>query len=334
MKVIKPKAEYLEKGVNYAQFIEKVGRVCYKSEDLITDESSIGFIKNLTKRKHFAMLEHYNAILQLTSEAYEELVTDEFYCISRKYLNCTNNGYCCVVSGSLRAWVEFLMNCIARTVDYKDNAPILINQILYTLSNRFYVLFNDVFSEYLEIPFIRNKCVGGMDSCKLISDEDVKVLYKDSPVLIMEHITHTIKFTCDRGVSHELVRHRPCAFAQENTRYCNYSKDKFGEEITVIDPYFWETQSTKFIQWRESCISAEKHYFELLKLGATPQEARSVLPNSLKTEIVVTATEREWMHILDLRLFGSTGKPHPQMQEVMKLAYPQLVTKSDNRLEG
>lgn len=131
---------------------------------------------------------------------------------------------------------------------------------------------------------------------------------------VIEHASMTVRFIFDRGVSHELVRHRLCAFSQESTRYCNYSKDKFGNEITVIEPCFWEESSILYQFWKDACETAEANYFSLLKAGAKPQEARSVLPNSLKTEIVTTANLREWRHILTLR----TGAPaHPQIRQVM-----------------
>jgi len=161
---------------------------------------------------------------------------------------------------------------------------------------------------------------------------------------MLEHAIMTVKFINDRGVSHEMVRHRPCSFAQESTRYCNYSDDRFGHEITVIRPCFFDEISDEraaeiirlyeenlksgiyetftprerqYIDWYYACLCADESYFEMLEDGATPQEARSVLPNSLKTEIVITANMREWRHILNLRAAGTTGKPHPQMLEVM-----------------
>ena len=130
---------------------------------------------------------------------------------------------------------------------------------------------------------------------------------------VLEHCSFTVKFTVDRGVSHELVRHRIASFCQESTRYCNYSKDKFGTEITVIAPSFLEPDTDGYRIWRESCESAEEAYFSLLGWGCSPQEARSVLPNSLKTEVVMTANIREWRHFLKLRCSPAA---HPQMREV------------------
>lgn len=133
---------------------------------------------------------------------------------------------------------------------------------------------------------------------------------------MIEHFSITVKFICDRGVSHELVRHRVASFAQESTRYCNYSKDKFGNEISVIKPVYFNEDSENYALWKAFCEISEKSYFEMLNNGAAPQEARSILPTSLKTEIVMTANLREWRHFFKLRAVGTTGKPHPQMLEI------------------
>jgi len=130
---------------------------------------------------------------------------------------------------------------------------------------------------------------------------------------MIEHNSLSVRFTCDRGVSHELVRHRLASFGQESTRYCNYSGDKFGNEITVIEPSFWGKGTFGYDRWKEACLNSEKSYFELLDYGATPKEARTVLPNSLKTEIVVTMNLREWRHFFKLR---TENVAHPQMREV------------------
>ena len=130
---------------------------------------------------------------------------------------------------------------------------------------------------------------------------------------VIEHQSITVRVICDRGVSHEIVRHRLASYTQESTRYCNYSIGKFGSEITVIKPCFWEENDEKYLLWKEAMIHAEKTYNKLIKLGADPQEARSVLPNSLKTEIVMTMNLREWRHFFKLR---TSEAAHPQMREI------------------
>lgn len=130
---------------------------------------------------------------------------------------------------------------------------------------------------------------------------------------VLEHEKITARIVCDRGVSHEIVRHRIAAYSQESTRYCNYAGDKFGNEITVIEPFFFKGGTDLRDSWETLCYRAELHYLDLLQQGATPQEARSVLPNSLKTEIVVTYNLREWRHFFRLR---AAKAAHPQMQQV------------------
>lgn len=130
---------------------------------------------------------------------------------------------------------------------------------------------------------------------------------------VIEHYSITVRVICDRGVSHEIVRHRLASYTQESTRYCNYAKGKFNNEITVIEPCFWNKDDDKYKLWQETIKTIEEAYIELIALGATPQEARSILPNSLKTEIVITMNLREWHHFFALRTSTSA---HPQMREI------------------
>ena len=127
-----------------------------------------------------------------------------------------------------------------------------------------------------------------------------------------------MRFVCDRGVSHEMVRHRVASFAQESTRYCNYSLDKFGKEITVVRPSWCGQDSDLYKRWYEGCKLAESAYFALVDEGATPQEARSVLPNSTKTEIIVTMNLDGWDHFFCLR---DNAAAHPDMREVAAMAH-------------
>jgi thymidylate synthase (FAD) len=131
---------------------------------------------------------------------------------------------------------------------------------------------------------------------------------------VLEHACVSVRIVCDRGISHEIVRHRLASFSQESTRYANYSKEKFGSEITVIRPFFWSEDSREYGLWLEAMEKVEAVYLALLEAGARPQEARSVLPNSLKTEIVVTANLREWRHIFNLRC---ASPAHPQIRQIM-----------------
>ncbi len=141
---------------------------------------------------------------------------------------------------------------------------------------------------------------------------------------VLEHCSVTVKFICDRGVSHEIVRHRMASYCQESTRYCNYSKDGFGNEITVIEPCYLKGKPQSYTLWKNLCGCAEQVYFSMLADGCSPQEARAVLPNSLKTEVVMTANMREWRHFFKLRCSLAA---HPQMREVACLLLTQFKEK-------
>ena len=143
----------------------------------------------------------------------------------------------------------------------------------------------------------------------------VKMLIDRGHEAMIEHSQLSVLFVCDRGVSHELVRHRLCSFAQESTRYVNYSReDKAPEGIIFIKPCFLDEKSDKYREWLVACQDCEFWYLQAIKKGATPQEARAVLINSVKTEIVVTANLREWRTIFKLRCAKDA---HPQMREIM-----------------
>lgn len=141
----------------------------------------------------------------------------------------------------------------------------------------------------------------------------IRKLIKNGHESVIEHEKITVKITCDRGVTHEIVRHRIASYSQESTRYCNYAEDKFGNELTFIKPCFWDEGSEAFEIWCEQMKNIEKNYMELISKGIPPEQARSILPNSLKTEIVVTMNLREWRHFFKLR---TSIKAHPQMREI------------------
>ena len=140
----------------------------------------------------------------------------------------------------------------------------------------------------------------------------VKMLIERGHEAMLEHSFLSVRFTCDRGVTHELIRHRLCAFAQESTRYCDYSGKKFDRNVKYIIPFFFNDEQLAL--WTDACARAEAAYFDLLNTGATPQEARTVLPNSTAADIVMSGNFREWRHILRLR---TAKDAHPQMREIM-----------------
>jgi thymidylate synthase (FAD) len=289
MKLIKPSFEIWEQSVGlegaYKQ-IEKVGRVCYKSEDKITEDSAKPFVDRMIKSGHGAMLEHGTIYMEFVP--YKNHPMPKFYIYNpySKVVECGGNMY---VTTNMRVLVE--------------------NERL-----------NDL--QYI---------------CKPTEFHERRV---------------TVHFTCDRGVSHEFVRHRVMSFAQESTRYCNYSKDKFGNEITFIIPCWLDIPTGQYVYWdgdwcdvdkmkiqlpeREhkdidaflwTLNNAETHYTLLINSGWKPQEARAVLPNSLKTELVVTGFTSDWNHFFDLRARGTTGAPHPQAKELAEPLMKEFIAR-------
>jgi thymidylate synthase (FAD) len=284
MKLIKPSFEVWEQPAGlegvYKQ-IEKVGRVCYKSEDKITEGSAKPFVDRMIKSGHGAMLEHGTVYLKIP---YEPIVI--------KYID---NPYSVVMNNSE-------------------------NDYWYITSNYRVIIENDWLDDLKYI-------------CKPTEFHAKRI---------------TVHFVCDRGVSHEFVRHRVMSFAQESTRYCNYSKDKFGNELTFIEPCWLEDYNYKDNTYNQLFIDslrfAEAHYLDLLKKWDdkipdkryktgfrnnpwTPQQARAVLPNSLKTELVVTGFVSDWNHFFDLRARGTTGAPHPQAKELAEPLMKEFIAR-------
>lgn len=165
-----------------------------------------------------------------------------------------------------------------------------------------------------KLELIGRVCYKSENNITISSSKNfISKLIRNGHESVIEHVSISVKVICDRGVSHEIVRHRLASYSQESTRYCNYTKDKFGNELTFIKPFFWEYEPKKYNIWLNSMQIIENYYNVLIENGATAEEARTVLPNSLKTEIVMTMNLREWRHFFKLR---TDKKSHPQMREI------------------
>lgn len=184
------------------------------------------------------------------------------------------------------------------------------------------VISSNNYKDMLEkIERIGRVCYKSEDKIKDGSAEKfIKGIIKSGHESVIEHESISVRFICDRGVSHEIVRHRIASYSQESTRYCNYAKEKYGEQITCIDIASGfkynlsnEIDRKKYDVWLNAMRNAETSYFKMIELGASPQEARSVLPNSLKTEIVATMNIRGWRNFFKLRTAKAS---HPQLREV------------------
>ena len=310
MKLIKPSYNIIEQecGLNgiYKQ-IELAGRTCYKSEDKITEDSAKGFVDRMIKSGHGAMLEHGTVYLHMEFASKKAYFDDE---LALKYHNEPHTK-------------AFRVRDIQTEPNGKQHAYITTN---------------------LRV-LVEN---GWLDDLKYICEP---TKYHEKRV--------TVRFICDRGVSHEFVRHRVFSFAQESTRYCNYSKDKFGNEVTFILPPWLDENSPNLHKCAQAsddcgeCLSeyyykitevgakngmyvdthqafatalfhAEKLYFSLLDNGWKAQEARAVLPNSLKTELVMTGFIDDWKHFFFLR---DAAAAHPQARELAEPLHKEFIEK-------
>ena len=145
------------------------------------------------------------------------------------------------------------------------------------------------------------------------AEKFISNIIKSGHESVIEHVSITFKIICDRGITHEIVRHRLASYSQESSRYCDYSADKFGGELTFIKPCYWNENEENYLLWLETMQTLEKNYLAMRKAGARPEQARAILPNSLKTEIFMTANLREWRHFLKLR---TSKRAHPQMRQI------------------
>lgn len=291
MKFIKPSVEIITEPDLFKR-IEIGARCCYKSESKISDDSAEKMVKALIKRGHESPLEHSNILVSFGAYEY-----DAFANILHQYTvdtglphyirTSTSYPYMRICGGNLRAWRSLVKH-------FPD--PTIIRHIFYG-----HPAFEDIHLQSVDVEENLDCHIYHGDQ---ISDPKLNII--------------TARFICDRGVSHELVRHRCLSFSQESTRYINYK-----DGLTFVEPWWWpeqEMSDTQFI--RASCQAAEDAYCSLIASGASPQKARCVLPNMLKTEVVATGTIEQWKKlVLPLRLSKAA---HPDIRRLMELFCEQL----------
>lgn len=285
MKLINSTVEILEQGLGFEgilKHIELCGRVAYKSEDKINDFSAEKFVDMIRKRKHTAVLEHGTIYLAV--------------------LDSLPGGFGGPASEEEASMLEFY---------YKNPYSKVVEKYIGMGAYQYYITTN---------------------YRVLIKNDRLKDLEYQCALTDYHPRRITAKFTCDRGVSHEFVRHRVFSFVQESTRYCNYSRAKFGNECTFIKPLWFNKYMNEDYSkittvewqygldvacaettWLYAMLFAENAYFSSIDSGMTPQQARAVLPNSLKTELVMTGFVDEWKHFFNLR---TNKDAHPQAKEL------------------
>lgn len=338
MKIIKQSAQLLDTtNMTQYQVIERVGRTCYKSEDKITDDSARKFVASLVKSGHHAMIEFGFIYLKLT-----EIDFHEWFVMNKPDFIHNIDNY---VVGNMRAFYDWYKGLLDGKWFFGPDADqegfLDLLQILSMAYPDVYKDLYDKIHEKFEPTFDDSDGDWRPDEVcypfKLMTPEEFYEDYKQSGCIpdLLKYITpHIVMFTTDRGISHELVRHRVCSYAMESTRYCNYSKGKFGGELTIIEPMKEIRDNPEaYDRWLHDTKVDEESYMWFVKQGISAQAARGRLPHAIKADIWMCAFEDEWQHIINLRKHGTTGAPHPQIKELMELVYPQLVEASEGRLK-
>lgn len=302
MKLIESSVQIIEEKDPY-KMIELAGRTCYKSEDKITENSAKEFVDRMIKLGHGAMLEHGTIYLNVPEQTYTETLEDEF-----GKFNNPNNG----LVDRYRKNKYSKVNSVAADEELRKKYPKVrpFKLTHHYITTNLRVIVENGWEEDLEWQ------------CEPTEHHEKRI---------------TAKFICDRGVSHEFVRHRVFSFAQESQRYCNYNKDKFNNELTFIKPTWLDIPTGDYTYWDGDwcdidnmkiqlpsdngiadnflwCLNnAGMQYRLLINKGLKPQEARAVLPNATKTELVMTGFESDWEHFFGLRCSGAA---HPDAKKL------------------
>lgn len=307
MKLIESSVQIIEEKDPY-KMIELAGRTCYKSEDKITEDSSKEFVDRMIKLGHGAMLEHGTIYLNVPEQTYTETLEDEF-----GKFNNLNNG----LVDRYRKNKYSKVNSVAADEELRKKYPKVrpFKLTHHYITTNLRVIIENGWEKDLEWQ------------CEPTEHHEKRI---------------TAKFICDRGVSHEFVRHRVFSFAQESQRYCNYNKDKFNNELTFIRPTWLNIPTGDYTYWDGDwcdidnmkiqlpsdngvadnflwCLNnAGMQYRLLINKGLKPQEARGVLPNATKTELVMTGFESDWEHFFSLRC---SSKAHPDAKKLADELY-------------
>jgi thymidylate synthase (FAD) len=300
MKVIPPGFEILDHYFRQGRLLEQIercGRVCYKSEDKITEQSAVPFIRGIVKRGHESVIEMAQLVFRIEG-ASQDLLYEFFKDIPRFCQASFLDDGVLILSGNPRSFRD-----LARR--YPEKA--LVQALTRLLKGHLPVIYEDI-----DIPDPKHDL-----AVRLLSAEEVDALALEH---LLKHRALLCHITVNRAVTHELVRHRVASYLQESQRYCRYGEARFGGEVAFIKPCFFEEGSAEYETWKKAMEDTERFYLKLLETSS-PQAARTVLPNSCKTEIMVHATLEEWQHIFRLR---ASRAADPSMREIMLMMLPEF----------
>lgn len=292
MKIVEPFVKLVNMEEPYKK-IEYAGKICYKSQENITDDSYIRFVNNIISRGHYSVLEHEYFTVELPWLLFEN-VKDEFYkngFFEVSYSNFTNNIY---ITGNIRAWKEFFE-------DYRSRITLNISGTMLEVYDLLGINYGIIFPKVNENRFVVDY-INKVDFNKYSEEQIVDSYFPFEEA--KKHISYTFHIRCDRATSHQIVRHRMSSFSQESQRYCNYSIDKFDNNIKFIipvDALALDDEMEGIEELKNSFELSEKAYFSLIEKGVKPETARCVLPNATATEIVMTSNLKQWDRFIALR---------------------------------
>lgn len=273
----------LNKLEDICMHIERCGRTCYKSENLITNETAVPFISGILKSGHESVIEHANVIFSMPDTQQNHRI---FEMKDIRGLNISTEQNLIVVSGNMRAFRD-----LARNYDIHDFLLLIGNPLFYIKSDA--------------VPVFDGVKIEGVQSSRFSELHNYAT-------------THSI---CDVGAYKDVTRHRLASFSIESTRYCNYSKGKFGSELTMIEPCNIEKDSEMYVEWLKTMKDIEAAYMKMAQLGAKGDQLRMLLPHSSKADMIMSANVAEWKHIFALRCHTAA---HPSVRAVMKKALANL----------
>lgn len=285
VKVVEADSEIynLDKLEDICRHIERCGRTCYKSENLITDETAVPFIRGILKSGHESVIEHANVIFSMPENENNRRILEMK---DIRGLNISFEQGVVAVSGNIRAFRD-----LARTYDIHDFLLLIGNPLFYIKQDA--------------VPVFDGVKIEGVQSSRFSELHNYAT-------------THSI---CDVGAYKDVTRHRLASFSIESTRYCNYSKGKFGSELTMIEPCNIEKGSEMYAEWLKAMELIETSYMKMAELGAKGDQLRMLLPHSSKADMIMSANVAEWKHIFALRCHSAA---HPSVRVVMKEALANL----------
>ncbi len=285
VKVVEADSEIynLDKLEDICRHIERCGRTCYKSENLITDETAVPFIRGILKSGHESVIEHANVIFSMPENENNRRILEMK---DIRGLNISFEQGVVAVSGNIRAFRD-----LARTYDIHDFLLLIGNPLFYIKQDA--------------VPVFDGVKIEGVQSSRFSELHNYAT-------------THSI---CDVGAYKDVTRHRLASFSIESTRYCNYSKGKFGSELTMIEPCNIEKGSEMYAEWLKAMELIETSYMKMAELGAKGDQLRMLLPHSSKADMIMSANVAEWKHIFALRCHSAA---HPSVRVVMKKALANL----------